>query len=216
MKGHLYRYPHPYSSDKFIYAGQGEKRDNEHRGGRTSFGRRFEKLFPGIELPNPVRETIEVRDYLELNELEIIWMFQYHTWRGYPGGMNLTLPGSIDYRSMGLIGGRVQGPKNVESGALAKIQSAGGRVSGRMNSESGRIQELGHTQGRKNVESGQLASIQSMAGRAGGRIALESGQFSGIRSRGNHSRWHIARGISRPSVCSLCAETENLTRTSLT
>ena len=93
MIGHLYRYPHPYDATKFIYCGQGEKRHNVHRSGVSSFGRRFKKLFPGIELPQPIREVVDVQDQLELNELETIWMFRYHTWRGL-GGMNIVFPGS--------------------------------------------------------------------------------------------------------------------------
>jgi hypothetical protein len=104
--GHLYRYPHPHDATKFIYSGQGSKRDGDHRSGRSSFGRRFKREFPGTELPQPIRETVEVKDQLELNELETISMFRYHTWYGYDGGMNLTLPGSSDYKSLGVVGNR--------------------------------------------------------------------------------------------------------------
>ena len=98
MIGHLYRYPHPTEPGKFLYVGQGLKRDSIHRRGATSFGRRFKKLFPDIELPQPTREIVEVENQLELNELETIWMFQYHTWHGYEGGMNLRFPEDFDYR----------------------------------------------------------------------------------------------------------------------
>jgi hypothetical protein len=113
MIGHLYRYPHPFDSDKFIYVGQGSKRDQTHRKGKTSFGRRFKNLFLNVELPQPIREQVEVRDQLELNELETIWMFRYHTWRGYESGMNLTFPGGFDYKNMsalaGGLGGKISG-----------------------------------------------------------------------------------------------------------
>jgi hypothetical protein len=97
MIGHLYRYPHPNDLTKFIYVGQGLKRDRSHRIGQGSFGRRFRDKFPGVELPQPVREIVEVENRLELNGLETIHMFQYRTWHGYEGGMNYSLPGSIDY-----------------------------------------------------------------------------------------------------------------------
>src|ERR1700676_2374815 len=103
MIGHLYRYPHPYDATRFIYCGQGAKRDVVHRRGTEGFGRRFKKAFLDVELPQPIREEVEVKDYLELNELETIWMFQYHTWRGYEGGMNLTFPGSDDYKRLWLL-----------------------------------------------------------------------------------------------------------------
>jgi len=96
MIGHLYRYPHPMNPEKFLYVGQGPKRDRSHRSGRSAFGKRFRKQFPGIELPQPIREAVEVDSQLELNGLETVHMFQYHTWYGY-GGMNYSLPGSKDY-----------------------------------------------------------------------------------------------------------------------
>lgn len=158
MIGHLYVYPHPFELDCFIYVGQGPKRDGEHRNGTSSFGRRFYKRFPGIELPQPKRWTVEVQDKFELNELETIAMFQYHTWRGYEGGMNLSVPGSKDYQNMGRIGGRIAGRKNIESGHLARLrtpehQARAGRIGGRIG-------------GRKNVETGHLASIRGMGGQS--------------------------------------------------
>src|ERR1700688_3217458 len=98
MIGTLYRYPHPYDSVRFIYVGQGPNRDIRHRSGETSFGRRFKKIFPDTELPQPTKEQIEISGQTELNEEETVWMFRFHTWRGYPDGMNLTLPGLQDYK----------------------------------------------------------------------------------------------------------------------
>lgn len=100
MIGTLYRYPNPTDGTKFVYVGQGSKRDSAHRRAVSSFGRRYRRMFPNAELPQPIREVFEVQDQLELNELETIWMFQYHTWHGYDGGMNLTIPGSDDYKNM--------------------------------------------------------------------------------------------------------------------
>ena len=100
MIGYLYRYPHPLLSGVWIYSGQGKSRDKNHRSGRSSFGRRFRQRFPGVELPRPILEAVEVRSQLELNEEETIWMFRYHTWCGYEDGMNLTFPGSDDYKGM--------------------------------------------------------------------------------------------------------------------
>jgi len=137
-------------------------------------------------LPQPIREEIEVQNQLELNELETIWMFRFHTWRGYPGGMNLMLAGSQDYKNLGRISGR----KAVENGHLARVRS----VSGRKARESGHLARIasrgGRTQGRKNAENGHLASIASKGGRLGGRIT-------------NHERWHIKRGVVSPR-CEFC------------
>lgn len=164
MIGVLYRYPHPNDSSKFIYVGQTqhidkpEKRDRQHRGGRSTFGRRFKKKFPDVELPQPILERVEACSQLELNEMEIIWMFRYHTWRGYPDGMNIVLPGTQDYKAAAILGGQA----NVDSGhiqALGRkqvinIRGLGGKVSGK-------------NVGRRNVESGQMASIQQEGSRVG-------------------------------------------------
>jgi hypothetical protein len=123
MIGHLYRYPHPHDPTRFIYVGQGAKRDLVHRRGESSFGRRFKKKFPGIVLPQPIREQINVLGQVELNEEETIRMFQYRTWHGYLDGMNIGLPGIIDYIELGKVGGRVSGRQNVENGHLDKIRT---------------------------------------------------------------------------------------------
>ena len=78
--------------------------------------------------------------------------------------------------------GRIQGPKNVENGHLARArqlvnrdcQKAAARISGT------RI-------GKAALESGQLASIQTAEN----------------QSKGRHVRWHIRREIFDPN-CSLC------------
>jgi hypothetical protein len=201
MIGTLYRYPHPHDPTRFIYVGQGPNRDKRHRLGRTSFGRRFKKMFSGVELPQPIREQIEILDYLELNELETIWMFRYHTWYGYLDGMNLVLPASLDYKNMGRLGART----NTESGHMIRIHKLGGRAQGLI-------------QGQKNVENGLLASLrtpkhQSDAGRISGRNNVENGHMSRIRNLpqtkvaqreaglraalfNNCTMWHIKRGKS--------------------
>src|ERR1700684_3123649 len=119
MVGTLYRYSHPHDYTRFIYVGQGLNRDKYHRSGRSSFGRRFKKLFPNMDLPQPIREQVEVSSQSELNEEETIWMFKFHTWCGYPDGMNLQFPGSSDYKNMGALGGRAL----VASGQWEKIRN---------------------------------------------------------------------------------------------
>lgn len=189
MIGTLYRYPHPQDPTRFVYVGQGPKRDWSHRSGKSSFGRRFKKLFPGVELSQPIREQIEISSQLELNEEETIWMFRYHTWCEYPDGMNLLFPGSLDYKNMGKIGshedkvraGKISGRKSVENGVgifrSGFDKSTGGRIggpiAGRIAVESGQISRLGkeispedrlkwtRMAGRKAVESGHLASIRT-------------------------------------------------------
>jgi len=171
VQGHLYRYPHPYDATKFIYCGQGQNRDKRHRFGHTTFGLKFKRDFPGVELPQPVREVVEVADHLELNELETIWMFQYHTWRrAYPSGYNIVLPGSQDYKKIGVIGAAIGGRKNAESGLMDRIRTKescrkGGLIGGR-------------TLGRRAVDSGLLARIQVIGGRTSA-----------------HVRWHTKRSI---------------------
>ena len=221
MIGTLYRYPHPHDPMRFIYVGQGPKRHKDHRSGRSSFGRRFKKLFPDDILPQPTRELIEVSDSLELNEEETIWMFRYHTWQGYPDGMNLTLPGSTDYKKLitfmphddKVRGGRLGGLKtSLIPGHLVKagqksfdlhgspttVESCrkGGKIQGLINAQNGHMSTIGKEWGRKAVESGQINSIrtpQSCAagGRAGGRKAYEN--RSGIHGRTIEQRTEDAR-----------------------
>lgn len=161
-------------------------------------------------MPQPVREEVEVADQLELNELETIWMFRFHTWRGYAGGMNLTFPGSKDYKNVGLlgaaIGGSIGGPivrdkklgihslyfdhsnagrkgglKVVESGHLQSISSAGGKVSGAL-------------VGKRNAETGRMKEVQKAGLGKGGKIG---------GPKGMHTRWHTRRNISSP-FCVFC------------
>ncbi len=208
MKGTLYRYPHPQDPTRFIYVGQGPKRDNEHRSGRSSFGRRFKVDFLGAELPQPIREQIEVSNQLELNEEETIWMFRFHTWRGYFGGMNLTLPGLQDYKQITALAGAA----SVKSGKgifavnydKGKGGRAGGKIAGRIAVKSGRIKTLatpeslrkgGQIQGRNNVENGHIVKIHSLPqskkaysenglrnGPIQGRKNVQSGQLDQIRN----------------------------------
>jgi hypothetical protein len=140
MKATLYRYPHPFDSEKFIYCGQttGKNRDKRHRAGYDGFGRRFKKKFPGIELPSPIFETVEVTDHLELNWLEIEWMFRYRTWHGYADGMNISVPGSHDYKNISAAGRIIRSSlsfetqseimKRVAAGATTEERSAWGKA----------------------------------------------------------------------------------------
>jgi hypothetical protein len=215
----LYRYPHPHDATRFIYCGQGRKRDREHRSGGSSFGRRFKRDFPEVELPQPIRQEVEVKDQLELNELETIWMFQYHTWCGHPGGMNLIMPGAQDYKTVGRIGASTSGRKNAESGHIQalgrKYGPVNGRIQGRAAVESGRCARMGKISGRKAVESGHLASISTFENRSkGGRKNVESGHLARLNQMlaesghvaaslggrtSNCLRWNIRR--SKPCVC---------------
>lgn len=219
MIGTLYRYSHPQDSTKFIYVGQGSSRDKEHRSGRIGFGRRFKKRFLGMALPEPIKETINVSDQFELNEEEIIWMFRYRTWHGYPAGMNLTLPIFDDYKNLGKLSGSIQGPKNVENGHMERmrkkitpemwveIHRKGGLVTGNNNIKTGHIQRLG----RENIKSGRLASVTTKETcAAGGRRHFElygnPGTFEGRSKVGRIYgritcclRWNIRRG--KPCVC---------------
>ena len=135
--GTLYRYPHPTEAGRFLYVGQGAKRDKHHRSGESSFGRRFKRDFPNVELLQPIKEEFGIIDQAHLNVMETCWMFQYKTWFK-DGGYNLCMPGSSDYKNMGEIGGP---------------------IGGRTNTESGHIQTLGHKQGQANVRSGHLVRI---------------------------------------------------------
>ncbi len=204
MIGYLYRYPHPHDSTRFIYVGQGAKRDQAHRSGKSSFGKRFKKLFPNAELPCPVREQAEVKNWLELNEEETIWMFRYHTWRGYQDGMNLIFPGSTDYKIMGKIGGPT-------AGSNAKKFGLGFFASG-MASKGGRIG------GKSHAKSGHCARIARIGGLAGGRIGggknIASGHLERLRTSEHqkkaseialHTHWHIDRNKSNPR-CAFCSE----------
>lgn len=101
IKAIIYRYPHPTLQNVWIYVGQDRTglRDRQHRQGKTSFGRRFQKSFPGIELSQREEREVFVENQVELNEEETIDIFRYHTWV-CQGGMNLVLPGSSDYENM--------------------------------------------------------------------------------------------------------------------
>jgi hypothetical protein len=209
MIGTLYRYPHPHDPTRFIYVGQGPNRDAQHRSGKSSFGRRFKKLFSDIELPQPIKEQVETSSQFGLNEEETIWMFRYHTWYGYLNGMNLQLPGSTDYKNAGKIGGSISGlingRKNAENGHMITIsaigrtpehQIAAGRLGGRHAVESGQlnsIRDLPQTKfaqskvGRKNVESGHLDKVRTKA------VCSKGGTVVCCL------RWNIRRG--KPCTC---------------
>jgi hypothetical protein len=110
---YFYRYPHPTISNQYIYVGQTKYpkiRDKSHRLGNEHFGRRFTQRFPEVSLPpmdigwhNPVEDPLEAK------LIEIEGIFKFHTWRGYPNGMNVTLPGLEDYDNMGRVGGAIGG-----------------------------------------------------------------------------------------------------------
>jgi hypothetical protein len=210
MLGTLYRYPHPLIEGRWLYVGQGPNRDIKHRKGIGSFGRRFKKYFPECALPQPVQEHMEVQNYSELNELETIWMFQYHTWHGYDGGMNLRFPGDLNYKVLGILGG------------AATKESTNGRKSngGRRFYElygSPNTFEGSSKQGRRNAENGHLNKIRSRescskGGRIGGRNGthedrVRSGRLAGLIGgvASTHKRFHLERDKVNPR-CILCSE----------
>jgi hypothetical protein len=205
MIGHLYRYPHPHDPTRFIYVGQGAKRDQPHRSGESSFGRRFKRDFPNIELSQPILEVFEIVDQDHLNVLETVWMFQYKTWHEYSGGMNLTFPGSADYASMGKVGG-------IASALIPGHHSRAGKIGGRIGGKIG-----GKINGKLSVDNGRLASLRtpehqaeagrrcieihgnritpemcSMGGKIGGRLAWDSGQLSSVTTKESCSKGGVA------------------------
>jgi hypothetical protein len=183
MFGHLYRYPHPLDATRFIYCGQGHDRDKKHRFGSSSFGRRFKRDFPNIELPQPVRETVEVYDQFELNELETIWMFRYHTWRGYEGGMNITIPGAADYKNMIALRSR-------------ESLSAAGKLGGRKAVESGQLRDAARKAGEWSVKSGHQRKISFLGGRAAaasGHTAAMGRKHGVVQGLRNVASGHLTR-----------------------
>lgn len=180
MQGTLYRYPHPLIEGRWLYVGQGPDRDARHRLGTKGFGKRFKKFFPGVELPQPIKETFEVADQLELNELETIWMFRFHTWRGYVGGMNQTIPGSADYKDMSLIGSRIGGQRFFE------LYGRPGSKEDHLRGSKKRGPILGSIYGPKNAASGQMAALgrSGVGGRIGGRVSAERGHCARIARLG--------------------------------
>jgi len=146
----IYRYPHPTEQGRWIYTGQTaniKHRDTEHRKGSRGFGLRFKKLFH-TELPQPNFQEIEVANQLEANEEETIAIFRNHTWHGQ-GGMNLSLPGSCDYKQIGLIGAIVAGQVNVKSGWAFELGRLAVITPGHL-SKAGRIG--GQTTGLRNAK----------------------------------------------------------------
>lgn len=205
MIGHLYRYPHPNDSTRFIYVGQGAKRDKLHRQGVGSFGRRFRKLFPDIELPQPVREDVEVQNQLELNELETVWMFHYHTWHGYQGGMNIGLPGSSDYSMTGKMGGIIGGRKRFElhgSPQTTEGSRKGGLTQGPITGQKSTENKTGiHSPNFDKVAAGCLGGPIGGSKKSPAKTAASrrNGAF------GRHVRWHVHRSMIS-STCSFCQQ----------
>jgi hypothetical protein len=98
--------------------------------------------------------------------------------------MNITLPGSSDYKNIGHIGMTVKLAKDPDCQRKASFRA------GKRNVESGHIQALGREWGRKAVESGRLDSYrtvehQKLAGRFGGRrTAAIPGHLSKVSRAG--------------------------------
>lgn len=197
MIGHLYRYPHPFDPTKFIYVGQGAKRDRGHRSGESSFGRKFKRDFPTCELPQPIREEFEVETQIELNELETIWMFRFHTWRRAYGGYNIVLPGSQDYKKFGKLGGeenvqngwaselgKQSGLKAIQSGQIFALAESGigGRIGGITVGNRHKKNKTGIFGLSKKQKSEAARKGGSIGGLKAGKIAVESGQLASLRT----------------------------------
>ena len=223
----LYRYPHPLLSGQWLYVGQGIKRDSRHRAGRSSFGLRFKRQFPGIPLPAPIRWEEPAADSIEANNAETVAMFRYHTWHGYPGGMNLTLPGSTDYENLGRIGiqcipeeakrrgrhnsGCMTGPANIRKIPREKKVSNGLTVGHRFarlgigicGLTKERLAEAGRRSGLKSAQKpGFMAGIGRLGGSIGGRRGSHDDHSrAGLIGSliGNCKRWNIDRG--KPCTC---------------
>jgi hypothetical protein len=191
MKITIYRYPHPTEQGKWIYTGQTNnlvRRDRRHRNAKVGFGRRFKKAFLDMELPHPEFQEMEVQNHIEANEEETIAIFRNRTWHGQ-GGMNLTLPGSDDYKNFGKIGGQIGG----STGGRATNKTTEGRKGngGRKNlldgtgifgRSAGQHSEDSRRAGLTNVITGQIHRLGVAFGPISGRKAVESGQLSRIRS----------------------------------
>jgi len=204
----LYRYPHPFIQDKWLYVGQGIDRDKRHRSGKSSFGRRFQTLFPNATLPQPVRWEETANNCLDANCAEILAMFKYHTWRGYPGGMNLTFPGSHDYKNISRLGGIMQPREAKIKGG--KSQSREARIKNWKKyadstplSLQKRVSHIiavknGTETARENVKSGQASNL-GKSGLGGRTVAKIPGHMAVLNRIAMCLRWNVHRG--KPCTC---------------
>jgi hypothetical protein len=180
---HLYRYPHPTEPGRFLYVGQGADRDRVHRGGTTSFGRRFKQDFPGVALPQPVRWTEPATTDKERNAAEERAIVLYHTW-DYEGGYNVVTPGTEWFLKLSheqLTRGRANGGETRGPVLGKEYGPINGRISGPI---------TGKIAGAKAVASGQIQ-----------QLGLVYGKINGSRTVKimNCVRWHIRRG--KPCIC---------------
>jgi len=222
MLGVLYRYPHPTIPNAWIYCGQGSKRDASHRRGITSFGRRFKKIFPGVELPLPTREEVEITNQFELNALETAWIHKYKTWYEN-GGMNLIFPGSQDYFNIGKIGGKTNARNKTgicgrTPEKMSEDGHKGGRIAGRISVETGRLAHLRTKEHQS--KAGRLAAritnskLTHEQRQKAGRLTVQKttseqrqawGRLGGLLGgyHSTHKRWHVDRGIVNLN-CEVC------------
>lgn len=223
MIGYLYRYCHPSNPSKILYVGQGKTRDYRHRNGKSSFGRRFKKRFPASELPQPIHWTVEVQNQLELNEEETIAMFRFHSYHWWEGGMNLSLPGSLDYKILGKMSAIIN-RQNKTSAVFSRTQEQQKANSvflrnwwknmplQQKEKHIENFRNMGKKFGNQNVINGHLAIIRqnpkrlsNLRAKKQGVRAKESGQIQALGKTGVGGkisrclRWNIKR--NKPCIC---------------
>lgn len=100
----FYRYAHPELLDTWLYVGQGPERHGVHKRGKSAFGFRYQQLFSDVELAAPVEWCKNLVSQHEADEEEAISMFQFQTWATFPWGMNLQLPGRVNFDKVKILG----------------------------------------------------------------------------------------------------------------
>jgi len=221
MIGTLYRYSHPSDPSTWLYVGQGVGRDRAHRSGKSSFGRRFKRKFPNVELPQPTREQFEVSNSEELNALETFWIHCYKTWHE-DGGMNLSLPGTSDYKNIGrmasredkiragILGGKANiasgwalklGQESVESGHLSLSTTKETRSKGGQKGGPRRFELWGSPRTIEGSRKGGLTQ-----GPISGRKAVLSGQLKSVASLGGKIGGPIGGKKKSPAKTAACQQ----------
>lgn len=192
----LYRYPHPFEQGRWVYVGQGAKRDKDHRSGRTSFGLRFQRVFPNIPLPQPYHWCEPATTQMEANRAETDAINSHHTWLK-EGGMNVASPGLEDYKESARLAGLITKAEGLGLFGRSKekrIEDArnagriggklGGHITGsKMKKRPDYFQNLGQLSaksGRNNPE--KTRNDRTKAGKTGGRATNKTS--NGRKSNG--------------------------------